>query len=65
MKIDGVYASRLQLCREYLDAEMKSRDLCWKISRKEKHLARIAAISDPSKSNVRCLSYLKVFQTGG
>ena len=37
---------RLKYCREFLDAELKSRDLEWKIHRKEKCLARMALVCD-------------------
>ncbi|XP_063398631.1 kinesin-like protein KIF18A [Mytilus trossulus] len=45
-KLDDVFCTRLQFCREFLDAELKSRDLEWKIHRKEKCLSRMALISD-------------------
>ena len=45
-KLDGVFCTRLKFCREFLDAELKSRDLEWKIHRKEKCLARMALVCD-------------------
>ncbi|XP_060065078.1 kinesin-like protein KIF18A [Ylistrum balloti] len=43
--MDEIFFSRLQICREYLDSELKSRDMKWKISRKERCLARMACFN--------------------
>lgn len=43
--MEDIFLSRLQICREYLDSELKSRDMRWIISRKERCLARMACFN--------------------
>ncbi|OWF46750.1 Kinesin-like protein KIF18A [Mizuhopecten yessoensis] len=51
--MEDVFLSRLQICREYLDSELKSRDMKWKISRKERCLARMASFRDSQQKETK------------
>lgn len=51
-KLDGVFSTRLKMCQEHLDIEMKSRDMQWKIYRKEKCLAWVNLVTDMHQNGV-------------
>ena len=57
-KLDGVFCTRLKLSREFLDAELKSRDLEWKIHRKEKCLSRMEIVCDNNTKVIDVYQYI-------
>ncbi|KAJ8299293.1 hypothetical protein KUTeg_023353 [Tegillarca granosa] len=52
-KLDGVFGTRLKMCQEHLDVELKSRDMQWKIYRKEKCLAWMNLVTDMHQNGLR------------
>ncbi|KAK3101211.1 hypothetical protein FSP39_001803 [Pinctada imbricata] len=60
--LDGIYCKRLEYVTDYLKADLKGKDLKWKVLRKEKCLARPAILPD-SLSGKYCERVKKVISS--